>query len=101
MKQDLEEKKKKALIRTVVILFIVSFVFSALSQIDDSWEGMFLLFNFPGFVVYVISTGDIHGWNSGPIGRVGRAIVTALGSWAFWSLVTFVIYKAKQIRRQI
>jgi hypothetical protein len=99
--QDIEDRKRKGLIKTLVILFFLSLTFSTLSEVDESWEGLFLLYNFPGFIVYVISTGDIHGWKPGPIGQAGRVVVTALGSWTFWSLLAFAIYKAKKIRRQI
>jgi hypothetical protein len=101
MGQDIEDRKKRRLLITVIVILFLSLIFSTLSEIDDSWQGMFLLYNFPGFIVYVISTGDIHGWQPGPIGKTGRVIVIALGSWAFWSLVALAIYKAKKIRRQI
>jgi hypothetical protein len=101
MGHDIEERKKRRLFITVIVLFVLSLTFSILSEVDESLEGMFLLYNFPGFIVYVLTTGDIHGWKPGPIGLAGRVIVTALGSWTFWFLVALAIYKAMKIRRQI
>jgi hypothetical protein len=59
-----------------------------------------MLFLFPGFIIYIISTGDIHGWQPGPIGQLGRVIVTALGAWLCWSIIAMAIYQAKKIRRE-
>lgn len=47
----------------------------------------------PGFIIYVLLTGDIHGWQPGPIGQAGRIIVTTLGSWIFWTPLVYWIYK--------
>ena len=47
----------------------------------------------PGFLLYVLITGDIHGWQPGPIRQAGRIIVTTLGSWVFWTPLVYWIYK--------
>lgn len=100
MEPNVEGRKKRTLLVTIIVLFFLSLTLSTLSEIGEAMEGMFLLYNFPGFIVYVLTTGDIHGWKPGPIGQAGRVIVTGLGAWVFWSLVAFAIYKAKKIRRE-
>jgi len=47
----------------------------------------------PGFFLYVLVTGDIHGWQPGPIGQAGRIIVTTLGSWLFWTPIVYWVYR--------
>ncbi len=47
------------------------------------------LFIMPGFIIYVIVTGDIHGWKPGPIGVGGRITVTVLASALFWSTLIY------------
>jgi hypothetical protein len=101
MGQVIEEKTWRQLLLVVALLLPLSITFSILSEIDETFEGLFLFYNFPGFIVYVFSTGDIHGWKPGPIGQAGRVCVIAVGSWSFWSLVLFAIYMAKQITRRI
>lgn len=62
-------------------------------EIGDAWliiPGLILM---PGFIIYVLVTGDIHGWKPGPIGQEGRLIVTILGSWLVWTPVAYFIYR--------
>ena len=42
----------------------------------------------PGYLVYIITTGDIHGWRPGPIGVSGRIIVSGVANALF---LTFVL----------
>ena len=60
---------------------------------ESAFLGVLILPSMPGFVLYVLVTGDIHGWQPGPIGQAGRIIVTTLGSWIFWTPIVYWIYK--------
>lgn len=63
--------------------------------------GLLIVPSIPGFLVYVLVTGDIHGWQPGPIGQVGRIIVTTLGAWIFWTPLIYWIYRRiKRIREK-
>jgi len=62
---------------------------------ESGLAGLFIIPSIPGFLVYVLVTGDIHGWQPGPIGQVGRIIVTTLGSWIFWTPLINWIYKRR------
>src|SRR4051794_10425853 len=60
---------------------------------DSALVGVLIIPSMPGFILYVLVTGDIHGWQPGPIGQVGRIVVTTLGSWVFWTPLIYWIYK--------
>lgn len=62
---------------------------------DSAFLGMLIIPSMPGFIIYVLVTGDIHGWQPGPIGQAGRIIVTTLGSWIFWTPLIYWIYKRR------
>jgi len=57
--------------------------------------GLLIIPSMPGFLLYVLVTGDSHGWQPGPIGQVGRIIVTTLGAWIFWTPLIYWIYKKR------
>jgi hypothetical protein len=59
--------------------------------VHDSWMTIPYLPIMPGFFIYVIITGDIHGWKPGPIGQEGRIIVTIIASWVVWTLIAYVV----------
>ena len=63
------------------------------SKGDDSVMGIFMLPLMPGYIIYVLLTGDIHGWQPGPMGQSGRIIVTIIGSWIFWTPLIYWIHK--------
>jgi hypothetical protein len=60
---------------------------------DSALVGVLIIPSMPGFILYVLLTGDIHGWQPGPIGQAGRIIVTTLGSWVFWTPHIYWIYR--------
>lgn len=60
---------------------------------ESALVGLLIIPSIPGFLVYVLVTGDIHGWQPGPIGQVGRIIVTTLGAWIFWTPLIYWIYR--------
>jgi hypothetical protein len=60
---------------------------------ESSLVGLLIIPSLPGFLVYVLVTGDIHGWQPGPIGQVGRIIVTTLGAWIFWTPLIYWIHR--------
>jgi hypothetical protein len=54
------------------------------TTVEDVFDsGVFVILSMPGFIVYVLLTGDIHGWQPGPIGQGGRIVVTTLGHGYF------------------
>ena len=63
------------------------------NHIESGFVLLLTLPSMPGFFIYVLVTGDIHGWQPGPIGQAGRIAVTTLGSWIFWTPVIYWIYK--------
>jgi hypothetical protein len=63
------------------------------NEMHDAWLTIPYLLIVPGFIIYVIVTGDIHGWQPGPIGQEGRLIVTIVGSWVVWTLIAYVVYR--------
>lgn len=77
---------------------VISYIME--SKGDDTLMGMFMLPLMPGFLVYVLVTGDIHGWQPGPIGQGGRIIVTILGSWIFWTPLVYWLCNRRRKRRQ-
>jgi hypothetical protein len=62
---------------------------------QDAYLGFLWILIMPGFFLYVILTGDIHGWQPGPIGQLGRVLVTGFGSAIFWSVVYYFIAKRR------
>ena len=86
---DTNDKKPKNRFWTIALLtFLVLIITTTIGDILDTnnesgLTGLFIIPSIPGFLVYVMVTGDIHGWQPGPIGQVGRIVVTALGSWLF------------------
>ncbi|HSY60595.1 MAG TPA: hypothetical protein VK796_01915 [Cytophaga sp.] len=62
---------------------------------DSIFSGILFIPMLPGFIIYVLTKGDIHGWQPGPIGQVGRIAVCAFGSWMFWLPFIFKIYMWK------
>jgi hypothetical protein len=49
----------------------------------------------PGYIVYIIVTGDIHGWQPGPIGYGGRVAVSSFFNVLFWLPIVFRLRKRK------
>ncbi len=58
----------------------------------SSFLGALLIPSIPGYLVYIVMTGDLHGWRPGPIGQVGRIAVMTLGSWIFWTPIVYLVY---------
>ncbi|RNI25645.1 hypothetical protein [Rufibacter latericius] len=63
---------------------------------DNGFINFLSILLFPGFILYVLTTGDIHGWQPGPIGQTGRVMVTVLGSWIFWSVISYLINRKRK-----
>lgn len=61
----------------------------------DSYVAFLWILLMPGFILYVIVTGDIHGWQPGPIGQSGRVLVTGFGSATFWTTTWFFFAKRR------
>ena len=70
------------------------------NDIDNGFVGLLLLPSMPGFLIYVLLTGDIHGWQPGPIGQAGRIIVSTIGAWVFWTPLIYWIYKKRLRNKQ-
>ena len=47
----------------------------------------------PGYMVYILVTGDIHGWKPGPIGFDGRVAVVSISNTLIWALVVWFLTK--------
>jgi hypothetical protein len=86
--------KKVGTLKLGIGLSILLFL---LSYLTDSADGgilaIFSLPLIPGFIIFVLTTGDIHGWQPGPVGEIGRILVIAIGSWFFWYPVLYLIIK--------
>lgn len=67
---------------------------------DSGFVGLMLLPSMPGFILYVLLTGDIHGWQPGPIGQAGRIIVTTVGAWMFWTPLIYWLYMRRMRNNQ-
>jgi hypothetical protein len=65
---------------------------------ESGLTGLLLIPSMPGFLIYVLVTGDIHGWQPGPIGQAGRIVVATLGSWIFWT--PLINWFDKRIKRK-
>ena len=80
---------------TLLILATTTIIADVLdtNHSDSALVGALIIPSMPGFILYVLITGDIHGWQPGPIGQAGRIIVTTLGSWIFWTPLVYWIYK--------
>lgn len=95
--RDSNQSNKKATFRWIAaLLFAFVGISSTISEIDDSIGAIFLFILFPGFVLYVLVTGDIHGWQPGPIGHTGRVAVTTIGSFIFWLPIVYWIYRKRK-----
>ncbi|CAG5081500.1 hypothetical protein [Parvicella tangerina] len=54
----------------------------------------------PGYILYVIFTGDIHGAQPGPIGQFGRILVASIGSTFFWSGLATIFLRLSQLNKK-
>jgi hypothetical protein len=61
----------------------------------DSYVSFLWILLMPGFILYVTVTGDIHGWQPGPIGQFGRVLVTGFGSALFWTTIWYFIARRR------
>jgi hypothetical protein len=88
---------------TLVILAITTTTADILdtNNNDSAFLGLLIIPSMPGFLIYVVVTGDIHGWQPGPIGQSGRIIVMTLGSWIFWTPLIYWIYKRRLKKKDI
>jgi hypothetical protein len=96
--QTTDKEKGNGFWRVALIVLGIITLVTVISDLmeskgDDTLIGIFMLPLFPGFIIYTLVTGDIHGWQPGPIGQWGRILVTALGSWLFWTPLVYWIYK--------
>lgn len=73
---DKNDKKPKNRFWTIALLtFLVLTVTTTIGDILDTndnesgLEGLFINPSIPGFLVYVMVTGDIDGWQSGPLDK--------------------------------
>ena len=58
----------------------------------------FVLPLLPGYLVYIITTGDIHGWRPGPIGVSGRIIVSGVANALFWTFILARLLKRSRAK---
>ena len=80
-----------------MFLSVLTIILEYFETIDnEGFTGLFYLLIMPGLILYVIVTGDIHGWQPGPIGVIGRLIVTILGSSIFWTLLAYLIFRRRK-----
>lgn len=85
-----------ALILFFIGLSTLTYILEYLERNEqDAYLGFLWILVMPGFVLYVLVTGDIHGWQPGPIGQLGRVLVTGFGSAIFWSLIYYFIAKRR------
>jgi hypothetical protein len=96
-----DKAKNKFWIIALVILIVLTITTTTGDILDTNNSesglvGLLIIPSMPGFLVYVLVTGDIHGWQPGPIGQVGRIIVTTLGAWIFWTPLIYWIYKKRK-----
>lgn len=96
-----DDKTKNSLwtiaLMTLLVLIITTTTGDILDTNNSESElaGLLIIPSIPGFIIYVLVTGDIHGWQPGPIGQVGRISVTTLGAWIFWTPLIYWIYKRR------
>jgi hypothetical protein len=95
----IDKKLKNKFWIIALLTLVVLTITTTIADVFDS--GLFILPSTPGFIIYVLVTGDIHGWQPGPIGQAGRIIVTTLGSWIFWTPLIYLIYKRRLKRKNI
>jgi hypothetical protein len=95
-------KNDKPKNRFWIIAVLVLIVLTITTTIGDVFgSALFIFPSIPGFIVYVLVTADIHGWQPGPIGQAGRIIVTTLGSWIFWTPLIYWIYKRRLKKKNV
>lgn len=102
--KDDKKTKNKFWTIALVTLFVLTITTTTADILDTNnsdsgFLGLLIAPSMPGFIVYVLVTGDIHGWQPGPIGQSGRIIVTTLGSWVFWTPLIYWIYKKIRNRK--
>ena len=96
-----ENKTKKRFWIIALVMLLILAITTTIADIldtnnsDSVFVGILIIPSMPGFLIYVLTTGDIHGWQPGPIGQSGRIIVCTLGAWIFWLPFAFMIYKRK------
>ena len=57
------------------------------------WGSLVALPLLPGYLIYVLTTGDIHGWHPGPIGIGGRVAVVSTFNTLIWALLVWRLTK--------
>ena len=100
-----ENQKKGNFWKIALIVFLVLTPITILSDImdskgDDAVMGIFMVPLMPGYLIYILVTGDIHGWQPGPIGQSGRIIVTIIGSWISWTPLIYWISKKFERKKE-
>lgn len=93
-----DEKAKSKFWIIALLTLVVLTITTTIADVFDS--GLFIITSMPGFIIYVLVTGDIHGWTPGPIGQAGRIAVTTFGSWMFWTPLIYWIYKRRLKRKK-
>ena len=86
---------------TLLILTVTTTIADILdtNNSDNVFAGLLIIPSMPGFILYALVTGDIHGWQPGPIGQVGRIVVTTFGAWIFWTPLIYWIYKKRLTKK--
>ena len=82
---------KIAVVSVIILIPITLFVEE--SHGHSSLASILSYFTVPGYFLYIIVTGDIHGWKPGPIGEGGRMAVAILGSTFFWTPVIYFLLR--------
>lgn len=91
-----EKKTKRGFWIIALVMLVVLVTTTTIADVlntnknDSVFVGILGIASLPGFFIYVFTTGDIHGWQPGPIGQAGRIIVCTVGSWMFCCHLLFV-----------
>lgn len=94
-----DQKSKRKFWIIALLTLVVLAITTTIADVFDA--GPLMILSMPGFIIYVLVTGDIHGWQPGPIGQAGRIIVTTLGSWLFWTPLIYWIYRRRLRRKNV
>ena len=57
------------------------------------WGSLVVVPLLPSYLVYVLVTGNIHGWYPGPIGVGGRVAVVSVFTTLVWALLVWRLTK--------
>ena len=94
----------KAFFKTLLVVLPLVIGLTLFNEYLDGrdYHGVFsvplVLLLLPGYLVYIITTGDIHGWRPGPIGVSGRIIVSGVANALFWTFILARLLKRSRAK---